>query len=177
MPAFPWTTLPNLRTPRLKLRAMHASDSADLFAIYGDPAVMAYASDPPFASPALIPQLLASVAQLFAAGTALEWGIVSLEEQRLIGTCGLHSFTADGQTAEVGCLLARRCWGQGLMAEALVPVIDLAFTALDVQTLLADIDAPNTRSLRLFQRLGFQPDLATAPLLRLQHAAWPAPAS
>jgi [ribosomal protein S5]-alanine N-acetyltransferase len=171
-PTFNWAILPELRSERLLIRALTSADSANLFAIYGDPEVMEFAGDPPFADPGLIAQMLASVDRLFRERQALEWGIVHAQEGRVIGTCGIHSFTADGTAAEIGCLLARRCWGQGLMAEALASVIDLGFTTLGLESLRADIDAPNRRSQRLFQRLGFQTDPALAPLLTLTRDAW-----
>jgi [ribosomal protein S5]-alanine N-acetyltransferase len=173
-PTFDWATLPELRTQRLLIRALTAADSADLFAIYGDPEVMEFAGDPPFADPGLIAQMLASVDRLFRERQALEWGIVHAQEGRVIGTCGIHSFTANGTAAELGCLLARRAWGQGLMAEALTSVIDLGFAGLGLEALRADIDAPNLRSRRLFQRLSFQLDPALAPLLTLTRDAWQA---
>jgi [ribosomal protein S5]-alanine N-acetyltransferase len=172
MPTFNWVTLPELRSQRLLIRALSAADSADLFAIYGDPEVMAFAGDPPFAEPGVIAQLLASIDRLFSEHQALEWGIVHAQEGRVIGTCGIHSFTSDGTAAEIGGLLARRSWGQGLMAEALTGVIDLGFATLGLESLRADIDAPNLRSRRLFQRLGFQTDPALAPLLMLTRDAW-----
>lgn len=171
-PVFDWTILPELPSERMLLRALRPADTADLFAIYGDPEVMEFAGDPPFADPGVVAQMLASVDRLFRERQALEWGIVHRQEQRVVGTCGIHSFTADGSAAEVGCLLARRHWGQGLMAEALASVIDLAFDALGLTSLLADIDAPNQRSQRLFRRLGFQPGPTRAPLLTLSRDAW-----
>jgi RimJ/RimL family protein N-acetyltransferase len=171
-PAFDWATLPVLRSKRLLIRALGPADSADLFAIYGDPEVMEFASDPPFAEPGVIAQLLASIERLFRERQALEWGIVHAQEGRVIGTCGIHSFSADGTAAEIGCLLARRSWGQGLMAEALTSVIDLGFSTLGLESLRADIDAPNLRSRRLFQRLGFQPAPSLAPLLTLNREGW-----
>jgi len=172
MTAFNWTVLPKLRSTRLLLRALSPADSADLFAIYGDPEVMEFASDPPFADAYMVVHMLGSIDRLFREGQAIEWGVVHADEQRVIGTCGLHSFTADGSAAEIGCLLARRHWGQGLMTEALTPVIDLAFTTLGLTALLADIDAPNQRSQRLFQRLGFNDDPTLTPLLALTRAEW-----
>jgi len=172
MPPFTWTSLPELRSTRLLLRTLSPNDSADLFAIYGDPDVMEFASDPPFADASMVVQMLESTDHLFHEHQALEWGVVHVNEQRVIGTCGIHSFTADGSAAEIGCLLARRYWGQGLMAEALTAVIDLAFDTLKLTAVLADIDAPNQRSQRLFHRLGFQLDPPRAPLLALSADGW-----
>ena len=56
--------------------------------------------------------------------------------------------------AEVGCMLARSYWGQGLMGEALTAVMGYA-GELGIHTLLADIEPGNLPSQRLFRRLGF----------------------
>ncbi|MGY6039249.1 GNAT family N-acetyltransferase [Aeromonas sp. AE23HZ002T15] len=146
--------LPLLLTPRLLLRPLNGQDSADLFAIYGDPAVMRFVGEPPFPELATVAQMLASVECLLAAGESLEWGLVALGSKRLVGTCGLHSFEGDLHQAEVGCMLARHHWGQGLMGEALGALMGFA-RELGLTTLQADIAPENLPSQRLFRRLGF----------------------
>ncbi|MFM4720888.1 GNAT family N-acetyltransferase [Aeromonas bivalvium] len=151
--------LPVLLTTRLVLRPLGAQDSVDLFAIYGDPEVMRFVGEPPFPSLATVSQMLASVERLLASGESLEWGLTLRESDHLIGTCGLHSFVADPvqaglPQAEVGCMLARSHWGQGLMGEALSAVTGYA-GELGIHTLLADIEPENGPSQRLFRRLGF----------------------
>ena len=148
--------LPTIQTARLQLRSLQPADRAPLFAIYSDGDVMQFAADPPFPDLAMVDLMLASVARLQADGLAYEWGIVQLDSGALIGTCGLHSF-ADTTTAEVGCLLARAYWGRGLMYEALSALFRTATTDFGLRILLADIDAGNIRSRRLFRRLGFTP--------------------
>ena len=149
-------TLPSLSTPRLLLRALDAGDSADLFAIYGDSEVMRFVGEPPFPSFATVARMLASVERLLAGGESLEWGLELRGSGRLVGTCGLHSFAAGAslRQAEVGCMLARSHWGQGLMGEALSALIAYA-RQLGIITLLADIEPNNLPSQRLFERLGF----------------------
>jgi [ribosomal protein S5]-alanine N-acetyltransferase len=147
--------VPILRTPRLVLRKMTSEDSVDLFAIYGDRDVMRYASDKPFPSIATVAQMLLSVESLRREGTSLEWGIELVNTERLIGTCGLHSFDSETSTAEVGCMLARNYWGKGLMREALQTLCGFAAEQLRLRRLRADIDEPNQRSKVLFARLGF----------------------
>lgn len=151
--------LPALQTPRLLLRSLDGQDSADLFAIYGDPVVMRFVGEPPFPELATVAQMLASVERLLATGESLEWGLVERSSDRLVGTCGLHSFEEDlyqagFRQAEVGCMLARSRWGQGLMGEALGALMEFA-QGLGLTTLLADIDQENGPSQRLFRRLGF----------------------
>lgn len=149
--------LPTLHTPRLALRALHAGDAPALFAIYGDAEVMRFASDPPFAEPATVQTMLASVARLLLEGESLEWGLVERDGGALVGTCGLHSFESHAGSAEVGCLLARHAWGRGLMREALAAVIEEARGPLGLAQLRADVDGANLRSIQLFSSLGFQP--------------------
>ncbi|MCY9812199.1 GNAT family N-acetyltransferase [Aeromonas caviae] len=155
MPSLP-RELPVLLTPRGRLRPFDGRDAADLFAIYGDPLVMRFVGEPPFPSLATVSQMLASVERLLAGGESLEWGLELRGSGRLVGTCGLHSFAAGAslRQAEVGCMLARSHWGQGLMGEALSALIVYA-RQLGIVTLLADIEPDNLPSQRLFERLGF----------------------
>lgn len=162
---FGWDAVPTLRTPRLDLRPLTTADRADLFAIYGDADVMAFTNDPAFPDLSYVDQMLASVARLFTERASLEWGVSLRAEGRIIGTCGLHSFDAEQQCAEIGCILGRAYWGQGLMREALSAVIVFGFERFDLQTIKADIDAPNVRSLALFQRLGFTPESVGSTIL------------
>ena len=147
---------PDLTGTRVVLRTIGPQDAADLFEIYGNPLTMVFASDPCFTSPAMVAQMMASVVRLEQTDESLEWAIVEREGNKVIGTCGLHSFAGDAglRQAEVGCMLARSHWGQGLMGEALTAVMGYA-GELGIHTLLADIEPGNLPSQRLFRRLGF----------------------
>lgn len=137
------------------MRPIVAADAAALLSVYGDAHVMRYASDPVFTHPGMVIAMLASVERLLAEGSAFEWGIEARDSGALVGTCGLHGFDELQSTAEVGALLARSAWGQGLMTEALGALIDHARDACGLRLLRADIDPGNDRSLALFRRLGF----------------------
>ena len=154
MQPFP-ATLPELKTGRLVLRSMLAGDKDGLFAIYGDPEVMRFASDETFPNPETVDKMLSSVRRLFREQISMEWGIERCADQRLIGTCGLHSFNLTNNSAEVGCMLARSAWGQGYMQESLDKVMQFAVCDRNITLLQADIDPLNHRSIRLFSKLGF----------------------
>lgn len=172
MPPFNWDHVPVLATPRLELRALTPNDTSDLFVLYGDPVVMEFTSDPPFPHESYVAQMLASVQHLFRQQQSIEWGMVVRAENRVVGTCGLHTFEPAIQRAEVGCLLARPYWGHGLMREALTSVIAFGFHRCNLHAVRADIDAPNVRSLALFRRLGFTPEQADTTMLALTREAW-----
>ena len=143
----------HLQTPRVTVRPITAMDLDALFAVYSDPEVMRYTSDPPFDDPALMQQFWASVQQGYASGAYYELAL----EHRRDGTCSLHSFDTEQSAAEVGFLLQRAYWRQGLMAEALGVLLGFCFDTLRFQTIYADVDAPNAPSRALISRLGFQP--------------------
>ncbi len=96
-----------------------------------------------------------SVVRLEQTGESLEWAIVERKGNKVIGTCGLHSFSEAGHSCEVGCLLNAAYWRRGFMSEALGLLFAHA-TTLGVTRLTADIDADNVRSIALFEKLGFQ---------------------
>jgi ribosomal-protein-alanine N-acetyltransferase len=96
---------PDLHGSRIVLRSIQTNDSDDLFEIYGDIQTMEFASDPVFTSKDLIVQMLESVVQLEKSGESLEWAILEQSTNKVIGTCGLHSFSYCGHSCEIGCLL------------------------------------------------------------------------
>ncbi|UYI45820.1 GNAT family N-acetyltransferase [Vibrio natriegens] len=145
---------PELLGSRVTLRTITAHDADDLFEIYGDPQTMEFASDAVFTSQDMIQQMLESVTRLEKSGESLEWAIADKRTNKVIGTCGLHSFSDCGQACEVGCLLNSNYWRQGYMSEAL-NVLFLHAKSLGITKLYADIDDGNFRSQALFKKLGF----------------------
>ncbi|CZF86676.1 GNAT family N-acetyltransferase [Grimontia marina] len=146
---------PVLSSHRLVLRSIVHSDVDDLFEIYGNEQVMEFASDPVFTSIEMVHQMLESVARLEATEESFEWAIVEKASNKVIGTCGLHSFNQARSECEVGCLLHPAYWNKGFMSEALPLLFEHAET-MGIQQLRADIDQHNVRSQRLFRKLGFK---------------------
>lgn len=141
---------PELHGRRIVLRSMQIDDADDLFEIYGDINTMEFASDPVFTSMDTIVQMLASVTRLEETGESLEWAVMERATNKVIGTCGLHSFSDSGHFCEVGCLLNSCYWRQGYMSEALGLLFSHA-KSLGIEKLYADIDEGNFRSNALFK--------------------------
>ncbi|MGH1613216.1 GNAT family N-acetyltransferase [Vibrio parahaemolyticus] len=146
---------PDLHGSRVVLRSIQTDDSDDLFEIYGDIQTMEFASDPVFTSKDMIVQMLESVVRLEKSGESLEWAVIEQTTNKVIGTCGLHSFSDSGDSCEVGCLLNSSYWRQGYMSEALSLLFSHA-KSLGIEKLYADIDEGNFRSQALFNKLGFK---------------------
>ena len=66
-----------------------------------------------------------------------------------MGKAGFYRFP------DIGYILAPDLWGQGLVAEALAPIIARAFTTGGLERITADVDPRNHASIRLLEKLGF----------------------
>jgi RimJ/RimL family protein N-acetyltransferase len=152
MPTF--VDLP-LRTSRLELRPTHPTDAAAMFAIYSDPKVMRYWSEPPWTAIEQAERAVARDLQAFEAGQALRLAIERLEDREVIGQCTLYNFVGTCRRAEIGYSLAASAWGQGYMHEALSELVRYAFEVLDLNRIEADIDPRNLASEKSLRRLGF----------------------
>lgn len=176
-----------LRTPRLALRPVRDADAPALFAIFSDRDVMRHWSRPPMTDPDEAVALVRDIQAGCARGEALQFAVERGDERGAIGTCTLFHFHRASRRAELGYALARPCWGQGLMHEALVRLVGYAFDDLGLNRLEADIDPRNTASARSLARLGFRKEgtlrerwivggeVSDSDLYGLLRSEWPRP--
>jgi RimJ/RimL family protein N-acetyltransferase len=171
-------TDPVIHTRRLVLRRVRPEyDFAGMHAVLSDPAAMAYWATPPHDSADQTRDWLAAM----AATQPREGDDFIIEYQgRAVGKAGFFRFP------DIGYIIDPALWGQGLVAEALVPVIDRAFTLHRLQQIIADVDPRNAGSMRLLEKLGFAEShraQATLPIGRewcdsvyfaLSRESWPA---
>jgi RimJ/RimL family protein N-acetyltransferase len=151
-----WTRLPTLTTPRLKLRWITSDDVDALFHVFSDTEVMRYWSTPPLADRSAAIALMQDIRDSFVEQSMLKWGVARQTDNRLIGTTTLFHLDLDNRRAELGYALARDCWGQGFMHEALQALLSYCFETLDLRRLEADVDPRNEGSIKTLERLGFQ---------------------
>lgn len=148
--------LPTLETPRLRLRWMTERDVASLFGVFGDPEVCRYWSRPELRDIGQAYALLDEIVEGVRTRTLSQWGVAVREDDGVVGTCTLTSFSLEHRRAEVGFAFGRRQWGRGYAGEAVRAMIDHAFGSLDLRRLEADVDPRNHRCIQLLDRLGFQ---------------------
>ncbi len=144
-----------LPTPRLILRPLRPADASTVFALHADAVVMRYWSTPPWDDPAQADALIQRDLDSMAAGDQIRLALQRNSDGRLVGLCSLFAFHLPSRRAEIGYLLARDCWGQGLMHEALCALLDYGFGIIDLNRVEADIDTRNAASARTLRRLGF----------------------
>ena len=145
-----------LSTKDLTLRPSRLSDAEGLFAMLSDVESMKYWSDQPVTGIEDAIKVLKEDIESDEQGKSLCLSIFLNGEDRMIGKCILFQFSQANQRAEIGFILNRKYWRQGLMQQALAALIDFAFNTLNLHRIEADVDEENTGSLGILERLGFQ---------------------
>jgi len=83
------------------------------------------------------------------------WPIFCLNDDALIGCCGLRPYNFEEGIYEIGFHLRPDFWGKGLATEAANAVIDYAFNTLKVRDLFAGHHPNNLDSAKMLEKLGF----------------------
>ena len=145
-----------LNTSNLHLRPSTLADAEGMFAMLSDPESMKYWSDQPVPDIDGALQALRKDLESDAKGNSMCWAVTLKGQDEMIGKCILFQFSQDNHRAEIGYILNRNYWRQGLMQQALEAVIDFAFNTLNLHRIEADIDTENAASLGLLEKLGFE---------------------
>ncbi|MCI8611870.1 MAG: GNAT family N-acetyltransferase [Clostridiales bacterium] len=145
---------PVLQTNRLILRRMQRSDSSDMFAYAKDPAVTRFLTWEPHPDEAFTRRYLTYVSSRYKAGEFFDWALVLRTENKMIGTCGFTRIDCKNGLGEVGYVLNRNYWGQGLASEALQRVIQFAFDVLNLNRVESRFMEGNTPSRKVMEKSG-----------------------
>lgn len=82
------------------------------------------------------------------------WAIILKEENRAIGSIGLHGNWKD--TRELGYVLSEKYWGRGIVPEASREVLRFAFEELGMEKMVVGHFPFNAQSKRVIEKLGFR---------------------
>jgi ribosomal-protein-alanine N-acetyltransferase len=145
-----------MNTARLQLRTLHDGDVNDIFSIYSDQQVMRYWSGKPITRLQQASAVIHRNLEFAAQGNSVVWAVVHTETQKMVGTCTLFKIDKENQHAEVGFILNRQWWRQGLMSEAVNKMVIYGFEQMALHRLEADVDPGNTASLALLKSMGFR---------------------
>ncbi|QTN21595.1 GNAT family N-acetyltransferase [Rhizobacter sp. AJA081-3] len=151
--SFPLIT--HIEAERIALRPVAATDLPALLAINGDPQVTQFLPYATWSSLDDGAAWLARMEALGATGTGQQLVVVRRADVAVIGTLLLFKHDAGSQRLELGYVLGRAHWGQGLMREALQAVCSQLFGTLGVRRIEAEVNPANVASCRLLARVGF----------------------
>jgi RimJ/RimL family protein N-acetyltransferase len=145
-----------IRTERLVLRSLRASDAERVHAYRANPEVARFQS--------WDTQSLDEVREFIASQSALcsaepGWYQLAIAERstdRVIGDLGVHILESDPRQVELGFTLAPDAQGQGYATEAVRGILGHLFVALGKHRVIASTDPRNERSIALLRRVGFR---------------------
>lgn len=147
--AFPDT----FKTARLKLRPPEAEDAQAMFDSYTqDTDVARYMVWRPHASCESTRNFVANCVAQWGAGSERAYVITDRASGQLIGMLAVRH---RGHIANIGYVLTRSRWGQGLMVEAIEAFTAIAFSAPEVFRVEATCDVDNRPSARVLEKSGF----------------------
>lgn len=143
-----------LETPRLLLRPLRREDAVGIFRSYAqDPQVCRYTVWTPHAD---VRESEAFVAACMdAARDASRTPYVLALRERPDVPVGMLEARWWAETLDIGYVLARPHWGQGLMPEAVAAVAEIALGLPWVYRIQATCDVENTGSRRVLEKAGF----------------------
>ncbi len=142
-------------TARLALTAWAIEDNAAFRPIAQDREVMRFINGgEPWIDDFVTFWIGKQVGQQIALGYCM-WALREKPDGCLVGFCGLQRLPENPEDTEIGWWLARDKWGQGLATEAARFVLAFGFESAGLRRIVAKVNAANSRSLRVIEKLGF----------------------
>ncbi len=156
MKKFPYSEFPELITERLILRKVDKDkDLADFFVIRSDKEAMKYIPRPVAQDPSEVLTLINEGNDAYERGDMLSLAITLKESGKFIGVVGFYRIDWDSHRTEIGYILNPAYNGMGYMHEACTALIQFAFDVVDFHSLEAIIEAENSKSINVVEKLGF----------------------
>lgn len=146
---------PQLETARLTLRPLRLEDLEPLCALLGDAEALALWGAPLDREGAR-DWIDRNLARYEADGFG-RCAVVLRATGELVGDCGLARTTVEGDhEVELGWIVRRSHWGQGIAAEAGAAWRDHAFGVLALERIVSMVSEQNAASRRVAEKLGMR---------------------
>ena len=150
------TYMPDLMTPRLRLRKLTMRDAADIFRYSRDPEVARLVLWDAHRSIGDSRAYLRYMLRRYRNHEPASWGIEWRQTGEIIGTIGFMWIQPDNSAAEVGYSLSRDFWNRGIMTEALKAVIGHGFGSMNLNRIEAQHETTNPASGAVMRKCGMQ---------------------
>lgn len=138
-----------LETERLILRDFYQTDLDDFYEYAKHPEVGPMAGWKPHESKEETFGILTSFRKKQEV-----WAIYHKDDKKVIGSIGVHRKSLNGQF-ELGYVLSKDYWGQGLVKEGCDIIIDYMFNVVGINQLIVEHFISNIQSKRVIEKLGF----------------------
>ena len=151
-----FNVFPELEASRLLLREVKEQDYNDIYEIYSDEDAVRYQQIKPMDSIEQAQKSVNSFLNGYKNKMFIRWCIADRNNDKVVGLITLHTFDNWNSKAEVGYMLNKKYWNQGIMSEAAQKVIEYAFEVIELHRIEASIHPENIASNKLTMKLGLQ---------------------
>jgi ribosomal-protein-alanine N-acetyltransferase len=155
----PLPPIESIKTPRLSIRPVTEADLGDLLEVNGDGVVTQHLPYATWASLADGAAWLGRMRTLSESGGArqlvIERDARPDAARKVIGAILVFKFDEGSSRVELGYVLGRANWRQGLAREAVVATCDHLFRELWIRRIEAEVNPANVASNQLLLNIGF----------------------
>ncbi len=155
MPKINFNPFPIIRTDRLILRQLKASDSKALSELRSDSAVNRYLERTQPVTLEAMEDFIQAREKDLAENVSIVWAITVKGSDDMIGSICIWHISADGQSGELGYVLNSASQKRGYMGEAIAEVVVYGQKDLGLGQLVAYTREDNRPSRKLLERQGF----------------------
>ncbi|SET42658.1 ribosomal-protein-alanine N-acetyltransferase [Natronincola peptidivorans] len=146
---------PILETERLILRPLILDDAEDVYRKWSsDPKAVKYMQWDLHTSINVTKEWLTTEEKAIDSDNHYNWGFVLKKTGCLIGSGGFY-YNAECKMFEIGYIIMRQYWGQGITSEAAEKIISYAKDTLGINTLYGKYAKDNIASGCILEKLGF----------------------
>lgn len=147
-------SLPILVTDRLIIRPLSIRDAEDMYEYAKTDFVGPWAGWEPHRSISDTMAIIRAMTSLTGYHQLGNWAIIYKENHKMIGTIEFFNYTPMFK-AELGYALNNNYWGQGIVPEAGVAVLEYGFCVLKLKRVEVEVFTNNIRSQKVCEKLGF----------------------
>jgi ribosomal-protein-alanine N-acetyltransferase len=156
---------PKLFTNRLILRRLILKDENEILFLRSHPKILEFINIRKASSLKDARAYIQMINKGIIKNESILWGMTLQENaKKVIGTICLWNISKEQNRAEIGYVLHPAFQGKGIMQEAVEKVIDYGFKTMNLDTIEADLDPENVRSVRLLERNNFTFEKMNPPL-------------
>ena len=148
--------MPELNTPRLRLRRLTMRDAADIYHYSRDTEVARHVLWDAHRSISDSRDYIRYMLRRYRSHEPASWGIEWRQTGEIIGTIGFMWIQSDNSAAEVGYSLSRDFWNRGIMTEALEAVIGHGFMGMNLNRIEAQHETTNPASGAVMRKCGMR---------------------
>lgn len=146
-----------LKTERLLLRKFREEDATDMFHNWAsDTEVTKYLTWATHSSMEVSKEIINIWINDYNNIDSYQWAIELKESGRVIGSISLMNIDHHNENCEIGYCIGKAFWKKGIVTEACLAIIDLAFKEIGFQRIMGRHDVENQASGRVMEKCGLK---------------------